>query len=266
MQRNHSSIPERSVRCRRIAWARATAPMWAAGLFCLLAAGTLSVAAPRPASAQSSSRVTGKSCGGCGKPVSLSARVGDRCPHCGGRWGVERTNYTYSASPASPRGSRRAIARSEEPPVLPAPPPRPSRLCLACRLPVPADSRVGMRCPRCSVVWTADGADFTTAGTGASLPEGPLLFPGPNRVRIANPNATFVRVCIVSTEGVRAVQVRPGGVGTASVPNGGYDVFFQFSDRPGALYLGDRFSVRNQDADIRLVQYPAARFIQGYLR
>lgn len=31
-----------------------------------------------------------KSCGACGKSVSSSSKVGDRCPHCGVKWGYER--------------------------------------------------------------------------------------------------------------------------------------------------------------------------------
>ena len=34
---------------------------------------------------------TSKTCGACGKPVSLTARAGQRCPHCGAYWGGERT-------------------------------------------------------------------------------------------------------------------------------------------------------------------------------
>ena len=32
-----------------------------------------------------------KQCGRCGKQVPLSARAGQRCPHCGARWSAERT-------------------------------------------------------------------------------------------------------------------------------------------------------------------------------
>jgi len=35
-----------------------------------------------------------KSCGACGKGVSSSSKVGDRCPHCGVVWGYEQTSYT----------------------------------------------------------------------------------------------------------------------------------------------------------------------------
>ena len=37
-----------------------------------------------------------KSCGSCGKQVSIHSKIGDYCPHCGVRWGYEnerRTTY-----------------------------------------------------------------------------------------------------------------------------------------------------------------------------
>lgn len=37
--------------------------------------------------------VVSKSCGACGKGVSSSAKVGDRCPHCGVVWGHETQSY-----------------------------------------------------------------------------------------------------------------------------------------------------------------------------
>jgi tRNA(Ile2) C34 agmatinyltransferase TiaS len=33
--------------------------------------------------------VTSATCGSCKKAVSASSQVGDRCPHCGVRWGYE---------------------------------------------------------------------------------------------------------------------------------------------------------------------------------
>lgn len=35
----------------------------------------------------------GKKCSGCGHEVGLGARVGQRCPHCGGVWSFERKVY-----------------------------------------------------------------------------------------------------------------------------------------------------------------------------
>ena len=33
-------------------------------------------------------QLVGKRCGECGRPVSMSAMVGDTCPYCGARWGL----------------------------------------------------------------------------------------------------------------------------------------------------------------------------------
>jgi hypothetical protein len=35
-----------------------------------------------------------KSCGACGKEVSINSRPGMTCPHCGARWGRENTSYS----------------------------------------------------------------------------------------------------------------------------------------------------------------------------
>lgn len=37
-----------------------------------------------------------KSCGACGKEVSIYSTVGMTCPHCGVRWGEENTTTDYS--------------------------------------------------------------------------------------------------------------------------------------------------------------------------
>lgn len=63
--------------------------------------------APAPVSVSTSARneggvlgralsvLSGKSCGACGRGVSLSAHAGQRCPHCGAYWGGERTIHKY---------------------------------------------------------------------------------------------------------------------------------------------------------------------------
>ena len=37
-----------------------------------------------------------KSCGSCGKQVSIHSKIGDYCPHCGVRWGYENERRTTS--------------------------------------------------------------------------------------------------------------------------------------------------------------------------
>ncbi|MFV9552531.1 hypothetical protein [Algibacter sp. PT7-4] len=41
-----------------------------------------------------------KSCGACGKAVSIYSKVGDTCPHCGVRWGDENTRTTTVTKPS----------------------------------------------------------------------------------------------------------------------------------------------------------------------
>ena len=40
------------------------------------------------------SQIVSKSCGRCGGSVSLSAQVGDKCPHCGVSWGRANSSTT----------------------------------------------------------------------------------------------------------------------------------------------------------------------------
>ncbi len=39
--------------------------------------------------------LVGKTCGNCGKSVSLSSHSGGRCPHCGAYWGSEHKTYIH---------------------------------------------------------------------------------------------------------------------------------------------------------------------------
>lgn len=46
-------------------------------------------------------RTVSKSCGKCGKKVSVTSKIGDRCPHCGVRWGYENSSTTASTYPST---------------------------------------------------------------------------------------------------------------------------------------------------------------------
>jgi len=46
-----------------------------------------------------------KSCGGCGRTVSLSANAGDRCPHCGAYWAGVKTRAVGGSTASSASGS-----------------------------------------------------------------------------------------------------------------------------------------------------------------
>ena len=51
-----------------------------------------------PEVAQAQYRTVSKSCSRCGGSVSISSKVGDRCPHCGAVWVDSRSTYSSSFS------------------------------------------------------------------------------------------------------------------------------------------------------------------------
>lgn len=61
------------------------------------AVGAVTIFAPRAVA-----ETVSKSCGKCGKAVSVSAKVGDVCPHCGVRWGLENESTVPAAPSLAP--------------------------------------------------------------------------------------------------------------------------------------------------------------------
>jgi hypothetical protein len=53
-----------------------------------------------------------KSCGRCGKQVSLSSVVGDNCPHCGAYWGAQENSYREVPAPPARRKPAASPGRS----------------------------------------------------------------------------------------------------------------------------------------------------------
>jgi len=77
---------------------------------------------------------------------------------------------------------------------------------------------------------------------------------GHNIVRISNPNEFNVRVGIRSSEGGKDLRVLAHGTGSVLVPNGSYDVYFQYSTDPLALYQGDSIRLHNNGVEIGIVK------------
>jgi hypothetical protein len=74
-------------------------------------------------------------------------------------------------------------------------------------------------------------------------------------VRVENPSDVTVRVGIRTKDGDGCdFVVGPRGEGSASVPDGRYDVYLQYSSEPAALYQGDPVDLRGFGVRIRLVQ------------
>jgi hypothetical protein len=74
-----------------------------------------------------------------------------------------------------------------------------------------------------------------------------------NTLRIRNPNAYSAQVNLRSGAQNLDLGVTPYGLGTVRLPDGTYQVFFEFSDQPGKTFRGDDVTLRGEVAEIRLV-------------
>lgn len=77
---------------------------------------------------------------------------------------------------------------------------------------------------------------------------------GSNPVRIRNPNSTSVKVALRSGGKGKDLAVDPNNNNTVYVPDGRYDIFFQYSDDPEGLYQGDSFTLSGNGVEIQLVK------------
>lgn len=77
---------------------------------------------------------------------------------------------------------------------------------------------------------------------------------GRNPVRVVNPNGFSVAVGIRSGPKGKDFDVSAKGVQTVYIPNGKYNIFFVYSDRPDALFEGDSFALNSNGVEIRIVQ------------
>jgi prepilin-type N-terminal cleavage/methylation domain-containing protein len=77
---------------------------------------------------------------------------------------------------------------------------------------------------------------------------------GDNPVRVKNPNNFAVSTGIRSGGHGKNFDVPADGVQTVDVPNGKYDIYFVYSDRPDALFQGDSFTLNNNGVEIQIVQ------------
>jgi hypothetical protein len=76
---------------------------------------------------------------------------------------------------------------------------------------------------------------------------------GLNTLRVTNPNEYGARVKVRSGTETADLRVAAHSDDSVRLPDGTYQVFFQFSDRPGQRFQGDDVSLHGTVAEIRLV-------------
>ena len=83
---------------------------------------------------------------------------------------------------------------------------------------------------------------------------------GDREVRISNPNAFSVSVSLRSNGKSADFTVPRFGSSAARVPDGHFDIFFQYSSEPGALYQGDPFTIDANSVEIQLLRATDGNF------
>lgn len=77
---------------------------------------------------------------------------------------------------------------------------------------------------------------------------------GTNPVRVRNPNDFAVSTGLRLGAGGKDFDVPANGVQTVYVPNGRYDIYFVYSDKPDALFQGDSFTLNDNGVEIQIVK------------
>jgi hypothetical protein len=77
---------------------------------------------------------------------------------------------------------------------------------------------------------------------------------GRNEVRVRNPNDFAVAAGIRATAGGKNMTVPANGVRSVYIPDGKYDIYFVYSDRPNALFQGDGFTLNGNGVEIQIVK------------
>lgn len=90
--------------------------------------------------------------------------------------------------------------------------------------------------------------------TKTLLPPFEFQIDGQNEVRIKNPNQYAVTVGLRSGKGGKNFRVNSNGVASVFAPNGKFEIYFVYSDKPDALFQGDSFILDNKGVEIQLVK------------
>jgi hypothetical protein len=86
------------------------------------------------------------------------------------------------------------------------------------------------------------------------LPEFKRELSGNNEVRVRNPNTFSVAAGLRAGDKGKDFEVPANGVKSVYVPDGKYDIYFVYSDKPDNLFQGDSFTLNGNGVEIQIVQ------------
>jgi hypothetical protein len=85
-------------------------------------------------------------------------------------------------------------------------------------------------------------------------PKASGVLDGDMEVRVTNPNDFQVRVGLRASGKGKDFVVSPNDSETVRVPNGQYDIYFNYSSDPEGLYRGDSFTLNDNGVEIQIVK------------
>ena len=101
--------------------------------------------------------------------------------------------------------------------------------------------------PAGSDPWAAAGSAWPPPGGGLA---------GPNTLRIINGNDFAIRVGLRSAGRGQDLVIRAAETATVTVPDGRYDLFFQYAAAPKGVYMGDPFTLQGNGYEIQILEAP----------
>jgi hypothetical protein len=106
-----------------------------------------------------------------------------------------------------------------------------------------------------------------TSEGGGKLPVPTNILPpyeaelvGANEVRVSNPNDFAVVAGIRFQKTGKDFRIPANGVGSVNVPDGTFDIYFVYSDKPDALFKGDPFTLKANGLAIKLVNVAGGNY------
>ncbi len=90
--------------------------------------------------------------------------------------------------------------------------------------------------------------------SGNVLPAFNTELKGNNVVRIRNPNDFKVSVGLRSASSGKDFVVAEHGIASSFVPDGPYEIFFVYSNKPEALFKGDDFTLKGNGIEIQIIK------------
>ncbi len=101
---------------------------------------------------------------------------------------------------------------------------------------------------------TSSKATYQSVKKSPILPNFGIILDGENEVRILNPNTFEVAVGIRSGNHGKDLEVSSNGKASIFIPNGKYEIYFVYSNKPDALFQGDSFTLHDNGVEIQIVK------------